>query len=58
MKALITILCLATVIYLLMLGMVSEVDMREQKLKNRRAYNAWLTERALNEHVTAREWTR
>ena len=58
MKALITVLCLATVIYLLMLGMVAEVDMREQKLKNRRAYNAMLEERALAQFYAATEWTK
>ena len=39
-------------------SMIAEVDMREQKVKHRRAYNQWLCDRALNEHITQKEWTR
>ena len=45
----------------LMFGIASvchEVDMREEKVKHRRAYNQWLCDRALNEHITQKEWTR
>jgi hypothetical protein len=38
--------------------MIAEVDMREEKVKHRRAYNQWLCDRALNEHITQKEWTR
>jgi hypothetical protein len=38
--------------------MIAEVDMREEKVKHRRAYNQWLCDRALNEHITSKEWTR
>jgi len=39
-------------------SVVAEVDMREEKVKHRRAYNQWLCDRALNEHITSKEWTR
>jgi len=50
--------CLMSVIILGMHSVVAEVDMREEKVKHRRAYNQWLCDRALNEHITQKEWTR
>ena len=50
--------CLMSVIILGFHSMIAEVDMREEKVKHRRAYNQWLCDRALNEHITQKEWTR
>ena len=51
-------LCLWVVILSCSYSMIAEVDMREEKVKHRRAYNQWLCDRALNEHITSKEWTR
>lgn len=51
-------LCLWVVILSCSYSMIAEVDMREEKIKHRRAYNQWLCDRALNEHITSKEWTR
>jgi hypothetical protein len=38
--------------------MIAEVDLREEKIVHRAEYIKWWTERALNEHLTAKEWGR
>jgi len=48
-------LCLWVVILSCSYSMIAEVDMREEKVKHRRAYNQWLCDRALNEHITSKE---
>ena len=35
-----------------------EVEWRQERVKHRGKVNAWLCERALNEHITSKEWTR
>jgi hypothetical protein len=39
-------------------SMIAEVDLREEKIVHRAEYIKWWTERALNEHLTAKEWGR
>ena len=39
-------------------SMIAEVDMRQEKIVHRKAYNQWLCDRALNEHQVSKEWTR
>lgn len=39
-------------------GIVKEVDWRTERIEKRGKVNAWLCERALNEHKTRQEWTR
>ena len=55
-------LVLSALLWIAMLAVIPaichEVGMREEKVKHRRAYNQWLCDRALNEHITQREWTR
>jgi hypothetical protein len=58
MKSILAILCFATMILLLMYGIVWDVDWRTERLAKRKQINSWLCDRALNEYQTNKEWTR
>ena len=59
MKPLLWFLILATcLMFVIILGMhsvVAEVDLRQEKIVHRAQYIQWWTDRALNEHITAKE---
>jgi len=50
--------CLMSVIILGFHSVVAEVDLRQEKIVHRKEYIQWWTDRALNEHITQKEWTR
>ena len=39
-------------------AIIHEVEWRQERVHKRAKVNAWLCERALNEHKTSKEWTR
>jgi hypothetical protein len=39
-------------------AIIHEVEWRQERVHKRAKVNAWLCERALNEHKTRQEWTR
>ena len=39
-------------------AIIHEVEWRQERVQKRAKVNAWLCERALNEHKTRQEWTR
>lgn len=51
----ILIILIAAIIMVLMLGICEEQGLRELKYEHRRKYNAWMEQRALNQHITANE---
>lgn len=56
MKAILSILIFCIMLFVLMLGMVAEIDIRQQREEHRRAYNRVLEERALNQYLVSQEW--
>ena len=55
-------LVLSALLWLAMLAtipaIIHEVEWRQERVQKRAKVNAWLCERALNEHKTRQEWTR
>ncbi|MFZ2799477.1 MAG: hypothetical protein WAZ30_04590 [Syntrophorhabdus sp.] len=55
-------LVLSALLWLAMLATIpaicQEVEWRQERVQKRAKVNAWLCERALNEHKTRQEWTR
>ena len=55
-------LVLSALLWLAMLATIPaichEVEWRQERVHKRAKVNAWLCERALNEHKTSKEWTR
>ena len=55
-------LVLSALLWLAMLATIPaichEVEWRQERVQKRAKVNAWLSERALNEHKTSKEWTR
>ena len=55
-------LVLSALLWIAMLAVIPaichEVEWRQERVKHRGKVNAWLCERALNEHITSKEWTR
>lgn len=55
-------LVLSALLWLAMLATIPaichEVEWRQERVQKRAKVNAWLCERALNEHKTRQEWTR
>ncbi|GEM_PF-2961258 len=55
-------LVLSALLWLAMLATIPaichEVEWRQERVQKRAKVNAWLCERALNEHKTSKEWTR
>ena len=55
-------LVLSALLWLAMLATIPaichEVEWRQERVKHRGKVNAWLCERALNEHKVRMEWTR
>lgn len=57
MKSILAIALWCTMLLFLMYGMIAEVELREFKA-NKKVYHKALLDRALNQHNTAKEWTR
>lgn len=61
-KGILWALLLSALLWLAMLATIPaichEVDWRQERVQKRAKVNAWLCERALNEHKTRQEWTR
>ena len=55
-------LVLSALLWIAMLATIPaichEVEWRQERVQKRAKVNAWLCERALNEHKTRQEWTR
>jgi hypothetical protein len=55
-------LVLSALLWIAMLAVIPaichEVEWRQERVQKRAKVNAWLCERALNEHKTRQEWTR
>ena len=61
-KGILWALLLSALLWLAMLAVIPaichEVEWRQERVQKRAKVNAWLCERALNEHKTRQEWTR
>ena len=61
-KGILWALALSALLWLAMLATIPaichEVEWRQERVQKRAKVNAWLCERALNEHKTRQEWTR
>ena len=61
-KGILWALALSALLWIAMLATIPaichEVEWRQERVQKRAKVNAWLCERALNEHKTRQEWTR